>query len=246
MSELYPPEAKHLNVLEHLEELRRRLFFVLIVFAVFTVVAFFYGSQIFEWTKKPIQALPGQMIFISPSEAFTAYFQLSLVAGFFLTFPFLLYQSWKFLVPAFAPSFRRRIFFWLLLSFLLFMGGTVFAYWIALPFAFGFLISFGSQMALPQITLGNYVSFFTFLILSGAFVFQIPVVLGLFSELGFISPAVLKSKRPYALIVILVIAAIITPTQDIFNMLLFAVPMMLLYECGILLAAYAQRKGSAR
>lgn len=246
MSELYPPESQRLNILEHLEELRRRLLLVVIVFAGFTLAAFFYGMQILKWTKRPIRDLPAQMIFISPVEGFTAYLQLALVAGFLLTFPFLLYQIWKFLVPAFSPTFRRRILFWLLLSLALFAGGVAFAYCVVLPTAFGFLIHFGSQVAVPQITLGNYISFFTFFILAGGLIFQIPVVLGFFSDLGLVSPAILKSKRPLALIILLIVAAIITPTQDIFNMLLFAAPMILLYECGILLAAGFQRKGSEK
>lgn len=246
MPELYPPESKRLNILEHLEELRRRLLVVLAVFIGFTAGSFLCGPRIFKWTTFPLRNFSEGLIFISPMEGFTASLQLSLLAGFLMTFPFFLYQSGRFLAPAFSPAFRPRIFFWLLLSLALFAGGIAFAYAILLPAAFNFLIGFGSQLATPQITLGSYIAFFVFLILSGGLIFQIPVVLGFLSDTGFVSAKVLKSKRPHAWILLLVIAAVITPTQDVFNLLLFAVPMVLLYECGILLAGRSPTKGDKK
>ncbi|MBU9889122.1 MAG: twin-arginine translocase subunit TatC [Candidatus Omnitrophica bacterium] len=243
MSELYPSESQRLNILQHLEELRRRILRVLAVFVCLTAVSFAFGPQVFEWTTYPLRHLPGRLIFISPMEGFTAYMQVSLLAGFLATFPFLLYQAWRFLAPAFTPDFGGRILLWLLLSLVLFAGGVVFSYAVLLPAAFDFLIGFGSRLAAPQITLGSYIAFFVFLVLSGGLVFQIPVVLGFLGDTGLVSAAVLRSKRPHAWILMLVIAAVITPTQDIFNLLLFSIPMIFLYECGILLAGWSRTKG---
>ncbi|NQT33517.1 MAG: twin-arginine translocase subunit TatC [Candidatus Omnitrophica bacterium] len=244
MSSLHSEETKKIDVISHLEEVRRRVLFCVIVLVLATIGAFSWGEAIMSVVTAPIQKQVSQLIFIAPTEAFVAFLKVSILAGFIASFPFILYHAWRFLSPAFQKRERRRISMWLLSSLFLFFAGIAFAYFIVIPAALEFLLNFNREVASPQITLGKYVSFFTALIIVGGIVFEIPVVMGLLTDAGILKTAVLRKKRHYALIVILMFAAIITPTQDIVNMLLFAVPMILLYEIGILISRIIESRKS--
>ncbi|MBF0215707.1 MAG: twin-arginine translocase subunit TatC [Candidatus Omnitrophica bacterium] len=235
MDGLYPDEGKRLDVIGHLEEIRKRILISLIFISVSTIAAFYFGGMLFEIVKLPVKDYVKDFVFISPTEAFTAYFKLSLLAGFSLSFPVILYQVWAFIAPAFSGKMKMRLGLWLMLSFLLFMAGILFAYFLAVPAALRFLLSFGSEISVPMISIGKYISFFGAMILIGGIVFEIPIVISIVVDMGFIDTKTLRSKRALAFIMILALAAAITPTQDIMNMMIFAVPMYLLYEIGILL-----------
>jgi sec-independent protein translocase protein TatC len=157
----------------------------------------------------------------------------------------MLYHTWAFLSPALPVDVRRRVTLWLSLALVLFFGGITFSYFLAIPAALKFLIGFSSRVAVAKITLGKYISFFGALILIGGIVFEIPIVIGLLTDAGLLKTRTLRRKRHYAILAIMIFAAVITPTQDILNMLLFALPMMLLYEAGIFIALLIERrKGS--
>ena len=136
---------------------------------------------------------------------------------------------------------RGRVAVWFITALCLFFAGILFGYFVAIPAALNFLLEFSRGIAVPMITLGKYISFFGALILVGGLVFEIPVFIGLLSDAEVLKVAVLKAKRHYAFLIIMILAAIITPTQDIFNMLLFAIPMILLYEIGIVVASKIER-----
>jgi sec-independent protein translocase protein TatC len=137
---------------------------------------------------------------------------------------------------------RKSIGIWLVMAFLLAILGILFAYFLAIPFALKFLINFASKAAIPMISIGQYLSFTGALILVGAGIFQIPVAIAFLSEIGIVKNSFLRKNRKYVLILILIISAIITPTQDIFNMLVFAVPMYCLYEIGIFVSWLIEKK----
>ena len=162
--------------------------------------------------------------------------------GFIVSFPVVLYHIWGFLAPAFPKKVRKRVVFWTALALVLFFGGIAFSYFLAIPAALNFLIGFSTGVATAKITLGKYISFFAALILIGGIVFEIPVVIGLLTDAGILKPAILRKKRHYAILVIMIFAAVITPTQDILNMLLFALPMIVLYEVGIIISALIVRR----
>jgi sec-independent protein translocase protein TatC len=131
---------------------------------------------------------------------------------------------------------------WLCFSLALFFAGVAFAYFVAIPAALTFLVNFGKGVAVPDITLGRYVSFFGALEVAGGIVFQISIAVGLLADAGIVNTQVLRRKRPHAIIAIMIFAAVITPTQDIVNMLIFALPMMLLFEIGLLIAGHIEKK----
>jgi sec-independent protein translocase protein TatC len=241
MDGLYPDEGKKLDVVGHLEELRKRILISLLFLSLATVAAFSMGGKIVEIVKLPVKAYVKEFIFISPTEAFTSYFKLSLLAGFAISFPVILYQVWAFISPAFSRKKKIRLSLWLMLSFILFVAGILFAYFLAVPAALKFLLSFGSEISVPMISIGKYISFFGAMVLIGGIVFEIPIVISISVDMGFIKTITLRSKRPVAFILIITAAAIITPTQDIINMMIFALPMYLLYEIGILLAIIIEK-----
>jgi sec-independent protein translocase protein TatC len=131
---------------------------------------------------------------------------------------------------------------WLLFALVFFFMGISFSYFIAIPTALKFLIDFGSQLASAKITLGKYISFFGALTLIGGITFEIPIIMGLLADVGLLKTGQLRQKRHYAVLVVLIFAAVITPTQDILNMLLFALPMIILYEIGLFVAGLIERK----
>jgi len=242
MSPFYPEETKKLDVISHLEELRRRILGCLLVLAIAAAIAFWQGDRLMTFVKSPILSIADKLIFISPTEAFVAYLKVALLSGFIISFPVILFHTWAFLSPALSGKVKGRMVLWLVLALLLFFAGIAFSYFLAIPVALNFLIGFGRGIAVPMITLGKYISFFGALVLVGGIVFEIPVVMGLLTDAGLLKTRTLRKKRHYAVLAIMVFAAVITPTQDILNMLLFAIPMMLLYEAGILIAAAIERR----
>ncbi len=240
---LYPEESRNLDFLGHLEELRRRLLVCLGFFSLASVAAFFQKKLLMGLLERPAAGLIEKLIFIAPAEVFGAYIKISLLGGFILSFPVLLYQVWAFLTPAFeeTPIKRLRILIWMLAALLCFAAGLLFSYFIAIPAALRFLISFGADIALPYITLNKYVSFFGALVLTGGLVFEIPIVMVLLVDTGLLKTRTVKTRRPYAYLAILVLAAVITPTQDVVNMLVFALPMILLFEMGVLISALVEK-----
>jgi sec-independent protein translocase protein TatC len=237
----YPEESQKLDVVGHLEELRKRVLLCLCILAAMTVFLFWRTADLMRFATKPLGALAEELIFISPTEVFTSYIKLALLAALILSVPVVLYETWAFIAPAVSRTLRRNVLVWLGFSLVLFAAGVLFAYFILIPLALDFLLNFGRDFAAPHITISKYISFFVALILSGGVVFQIPVVMGLLADVGILQTGWLKQMRQYAIVIILIVAAIITPTADIVNMIIFAVPMTVLYELGILVARWVER-----
>lgn len=241
MSNLYPPESQHLDIIGHLEELRRRILVCLGCLVLSSVALFTRGRVLIQWVKQPVAHLVDDLIFITPTEVFVSYLKVVLLFAFVLSFPVILYETWAFFAPAASGGFRKRAVLWLTLVMAFFLSGIWFAYKIALPGALRFLFAFGQDIATPQITLAKYISFFTAFMVIGGVVFETPVLIGLFTDMGFLNSRTLSGKRKYAFVFILAFSAVITPTQDIFNMLVFAVPMALLFEVGIVVSRFIEK-----
>lgn len=242
MLNVYPEESNKLDFISHLEELRRRILCSLAALAIAAVVFFWKVEFLVKLVVLPVHGLVDKLIFISPTEAFAAYVKVAFLGSLVVTFPYILYQVWAFLSPAFSKESRPRVASWLLASLFLFFSGIAFSYFLAIPAALKFLLNFAGEIASPSITLGRYVSFFGALELAGGIMFQIPIVMCLAADLGIVKASFLRKKRPHAVIAIFILSAVITPTQDIFNMLLFAMPMLLLYEIGLLLTTVIERR----
>ena len=225
----------------HLEELRNRLIKCMVSVGLCFAVAFYFSDRLFSWFKQPLHA---ELVFLSPAEAFWTQLKVSLFGGFLLSLPFLFYQVWSFVSPGLFRHERRYGIIFIFSSALFFFLGLTFCSLVVLPFALDFLITFGSNAGIkPTISVGMYVDFVLKFLLAFGLIFELPLVITLLSRLGLLTPEFLSRHRRYAILLAFIAAAILTPTPDVFNQTLMAVPMILLYELGILSARmFAKRE----
>ena len=235
-----------MSIIEHLEELRRRIIYSLAFFLGAAILSFVFVDKISAILRLPVVGIIDNFIFTAPTEVFATYMKLSMLSGFIISLPFILFQLGAFLMPAVPPDKKKAITSWLIMSFALSMLGLMFSYFIAMPFALRFLVNFARDAALPMISIGKYFSFAGAFLLIGAGIFQIPVIMALLSFIGLLGSKFFNRNRKYAIVAISIISAIITPTQDIFNMLIFALPMWTLYEIGIFLSWIIEKRRKAQ
>jgi len=236
-------EDKKQSVLVHLQELRRRLIRSVIVVAVASLIAFVFYKWIFYILKLPAEGI--NLVFIEMTEMLGTIMKVCLLAGIILAMPYLVYEGIMFVSPALTPREKKYVYIVLPWIALMFMGGVAFGYFILIPPATKFLISFGSDIASPEIRVGNYVSVVARLLLAIGIVFEMPVITTFLARLGVLKPKWLSDHRRAAIIFAFILAAIITPTFDPINQSLVAVPLIVLYEMSIWLARLVQKRQPA-
>lgn len=229
-----------LTILDHLKELRKRILISVIAVAVTTIISFVFARQIFHILISPAGEI--ELIYIEMTEMVGTYMKVCLVSGIILAMPFIIYQFIMFVAPALTSREKRTLYLVLPWITLMFAGGVLFGYFVLIPPATKFLITFGSDIATPQIKIGNYISIITRLLLAIGLVFELPVVTTFLARIGIVTPKWLSSKRKAAVIFAFILAAIITPTFDPINQCLVAVPLIVLYEISIWLAKIVYRK----
>lgn len=231
-------QDKKLSITEHLQELRSRLIKSAIALAVGIVISFPLAFYVFDILKS---RAPSDMnlVFINVTEMLGTYMKVALYCGIALSLPYLIYQLVMFFAPALNSKEKRYLYFSMPLVVILFAAGVCFAYFIFLPPALKFLLTFGSGIAQPMITVSNYVSVLVRLLLAVGLVFEIPLVITLLAKLGVVSPQKLAKGRKWAVLAAFVLGAIITPTVDPVNQTLIAAPIIVLYELSIWLAKLA-------
>ena len=185
------------------------------------------------------------LIYIDMTEMLGTYMKVSLVAGIILAMPFLVYELVMFVAPALTAKEKRFVYLILPWITAMFLIGVVFTYFILLPPATRFLLTFGSDIATPQIKVGNYVGLVTRLLLAVGLIFELPVVTTLLAQFGIISGKWLASKRKLAIVIAFILGGIITPTLDPVNQTLVALPLIVLYEMSIWLARIFQKRKSS-
>ncbi|MGE5280490.1 MAG: twin-arginine translocase subunit TatC [Deltaproteobacteria bacterium] len=228
--------------LEHLEELRRRMLVCLLALVAAGAACFPFASAVLELLKRPAPSID-RLVFFGPEEALVVLVRVGLFCGAFLAAPVVLWQAWAFLAPAVGPSVRRSAGLFVAVSTAVFILGGAFAYYLLLPAALTFLLGLATGTLVPLLSAARYVAFVTNFILACGLVFQMPVVMFFLGRLGVVRPAWLRRHYGAALVVIFILAAVITPTTDIVNMLLLAVPMVGLYEISIWSCGLARRGG---
>ncbi len=233
-------DDKRLTFLEHIAEFRRRLIRSVIAVSVTTAISFIFAKQIFYIIILPAAGI--NLIYIEMTEMIGTYMKVCLSSGIILAMPYLVYQLIMFISPALTHQEKKRVYLILPWVALMFIGGITFAYFILVPPAMKFLITFGSDIAAPQIKIGNYISIVSRLLLAIGLVFEMPVITTFLARLGVITPKWLADKRRPAIIFAFILAAIITPTFDPVNQTLVAAPLIVLYEISIWLAKLVQRK----
>lgn len=231
---------RKLTLLGHVRELRTRLLRCVIALIITTALSFIFARQIFGILTLPTGNV--EFVFIEMTEMVGTYMKVSLFAGVLLASPYIIYQFVSFVLPALTPREKRMVSWVLPWVGLMFIGGVIFGYFVLIPPAVKFLFAFGSDIATPQIRIGNYISLITRLLLAIGLVFELPVVTTFLARVGVVSSHWLASKRKIALILAFVLGAVITPTFDPINQSLVAVPLFVLYEMSIWLAWLVQKR----
>jgi sec-independent protein translocase protein TatC len=232
-----------MSFLDHLDELRRRLIISIAAIGVGFLACFSFSEKIYDFLAVPItQNLSGaKLVYTNPTDPFTIYMKVALLVGVFLASPIVLTQVWLFISPGLYAREKKFALPFVFSTSVLFILGGAFAYYIALPMSLRFLINLGSSFQ-PMVTITEYLDLILTVILGCAIIFQIPVLIFFLTIFGIVNARFLIRNLRYAILLIFILAAVLTPTSDIPNMLIFSTPMLLLYLVGILVSWIFGRK----
>lgn len=226
---------EQLSLVDHLDELRSRIIYSLIFLAVAFAICFWQNEWVLSIATNPLPEKYQALIVLAPTEAFMTTVTVCVYAAIIVSAPFISYQLFAYVLPAFSPRERKAIMPLLITIPLLFLAGVVFAYFIVLPAAINFLVNFNDENFEIQLRAREYYSFFSTTLIAGGLVFQVPIVVLALVRLRIVSVAQLRANRKYAYLIIAVLAAAL-PGVDPISMLIEMVPLLLLYELSIVLA----------
>ena len=259
-----------MSFFDHFDVLRKHLLRALAIVTVFTIFAFYFSDFIWStvimgpkdpsfWTYqmmcKLVQLIPSigsdfcitkidaKIINTEMSGQFTLQMNSCITAGLILGVPYLLFEIWLFIKPALLAAERKSASGFVFFSSLLFLSGILFGYYIITPLSVNFLINFTVDPSIQNtFTIDSYLSTILTLTLGTGIIFQLPVVIYVLSKLGLMTPQFMRASRRYAAVLILIVAAVVTPTADPYTMMIVAFPLFLLYELSIMISANIQRK----
>lgn len=233
----------NMSLVDHLRELRFRLIRSLYGIILGMGVALYYAGQLMDIIRRPVQPyLPsGGLVFTGVLDKFLAHIKIGLFGGIILSCPFWLYHVWKFISPALYEKERKYLVGFIVAGSLLFAAGCSFVYFLVFPAAFQFLFTFGGTTDLPMITLNEYISFFTLTTIMFGVAFEMPLILVVLALIGLIDAKFLREKRRYAIVLMALISAIITP-PDALSMIMMLVPLVIMYEGAIIVISFLIKK----
>jgi sec-independent protein translocase protein TatC len=237
-------DLARMSLMDHLEELRSRLMWAIATLAVAFFPCWIYVDEIFAFLQRPIIKLlpPGKKLaYTGITDPFILYFKVAALAAVFAASPFILYQLWRFIAPGLYKHERRYLLPFLFFGSFFFLAGGAFAYYVAFPLAAEFLLKIGGAFE-PVITIERYFGFQMTIILGLGLMFELPIVIFVLSAIGLVTPRFLMRHFRWAVVIIFIVAAIITPTSDVLNLCVFAVPAILLYLLGVGAAALVPSK----
>ena len=240
-------ELPRMTLLEHLDELRRRIFSSIIALLIAFLVCWYFSPQIFSWLERPIrEVLPAgeKLAFTDLTAPFMLYIKVALLAALFVASPVLLTQVWLFIRPGLYRRERRLALPFVVFTTLFFLLGGYFGYRIAFPLVVRFLLGVGEHFK-QVVTIQSYFSMMTKILLGLGLVFEMPMLIFFLARLGLVTARKLIKWFRWAVLAIFVAAAIITPTPDVATQTVFAVPMVLLYLLGVVVAALFGKKADA-
>ncbi|MEO0260691.1 MAG: twin-arginine translocase subunit TatC [candidate division WOR-3 bacterium] len=227
---------KEMPFTEHLEELRRRIIRSLIYLIIGIIIGFFISPYILNYIKKPVK----KIYFFSPPEAFLAKLKISILISFFLVFPLIIFEIWRFVEPGLYKEEKEKILPYIIFGVFLFYLGAFFSAFLAYPIGIKFLLSFGDSIIEPLIGIDNLFKIFFYLILSFSILFELPIFILILTKIGIVSPQTLQKRRREIIVAIFIITAIITPSVDAITLLLISIPLYLLFEISIIIAKKAK------
>jgi sec-independent protein translocase protein TatC len=255
-------EDEKLPITEHLGELRKRIVISLLAFLAAFIVCFSFSEDIFRLIVFPLkynlvlslqnpylQFVPDdklegtKLVFLAPAEALWMSIKVSAVAALIIGLPVFLHQLWRFISPGLLQHERKYFIPFIFSASILFLVGAFFCFFIVLPFAISFLLTYKvGDILMPMLSVGMYVDFCLKFILAFGLIFELPIIIIFLTKIGIVTPQFLAKNRKYAILIIFIVAAVLTPTPDAFNQILMAVPMIALYEVGIWLSRFFGRK----
>ncbi|MDD3315179.1 MAG: twin-arginine translocase subunit TatC [Syntrophaceticus sp.] len=238
-SEERPGQA--MGLLDHLEDLRKCIIISIIAIVVCSIISFAFIEHIVDIITKPLTAQEITPVFTAVTEGIFTYFKIALISGIILAFPVVIWQAWRFLVPALYPHEKKYLCKLIPISIILFVAGVVFAYFTIFPLAVYVLINLASEFE-PMLTISKYLSFTLSLLIPFGLIFEFPLVIYFLTSIGAVTPQWLLRNRKYAIVITFILAAILTPGPDPVSQLVMAAPMIVLYEAGILVAKIVAKR----
>ena len=227
---------KRLTIVEHLDEVRARLLKSIVFIIICSCILYNFIDVFLSILIRPV----GKLIFIAPTEAFIVNIKIAFLGGLFLSSPFVIYQIWKFISDGLERNEKKYALLFGPASFIFFILGACFGYFIIIPIGIRFLLGFATDLITPMISVSEYASFVGTLTFAFGIVFQLPLALMFLTKIGVITPIFLSRKRRHAVVLIFILAAILTP-PDVITQCLMAVPLLILYEIGIIFSRLAYR-----
>ncbi|WP_419956340.1 twin-arginine translocase subunit TatC [Neobacillus niacini] len=231
-------EDKELQLVDHLDELRKRIIISAVAFVVFFIVGFIYVTDIYDWLVRDLDV---KLIVLGPSDIIWVYFMIATIIAIAGTIPVLASQIWLFVKPALKPIERKITLSYIPALFILFIIGLSFGYFIIFPMVLEFLVSMGADMFVTNFTADRYFRFIMNMTLPFGVLFELPAVVMFLTSLGIINPFVLAKIRKYAYFVLIIIAIVITP-PDFMSDFVVTLPLLLLYEISINLSKFVYKK----
>ncbi|MFW6309202.1 MAG: twin-arginine translocase subunit TatC [bacterium] len=221
-----------MSLIEHLAELRSRIIITIALIFLCTIGSYVFVDKIIAFLTAPAGR---EMVFLSPTEAFLARIKVAIFTGILISLPVIFFQGWRFLLPALKNNEKKYFYIIFPLSLVFFFGGLVFGFMVVIPFAIRFFLSFASESLVPMFSLHNYLSFIISVLIPFGIIFELPLIVSVMTKLHLISSSFLRKQRKFAIILIFIIGAILTP-PDIVSQMLMAGPLLLIYEGSIIIA----------
>ncbi|MFQ5441143.1 MAG: twin-arginine translocase subunit TatC [Thermodesulfobacteriota bacterium] len=230
----------------HLRELRKRIIISIAALAAGFIISYAFSDKLYHLLTGPlIPAMPEGFDFIAFTgvvEPFFVYIKVGFLGAVVLASPVILYEAWAFVAPGLYGNERRWFIALVVVSLLLFLSGVIFAFFVVFPFAFKYLLSYASEDLRPILSMNSYFSLVTRLLLAFGIVYQLPLAILVLARMGLVTAGQLVSWWRYAVLAIVTAAAVLTPTPDIFNQLLMAGPLLVLYALGVVVAKVFGKK----
>jgi sec-independent protein translocase protein TatC len=245
-----PPEAEAgMNFIDHLEEIRSRLIKAGIAFLVITSLAgIFADTLVNEVLIGPLKRSSESITLqnLVPYGQVSLYLQVVFFSGFVLSFPIIAYQIWKFVEPGLHEKEKSASRFIILFISICFFTGIGFGYFVFLPISLTFFAGFGSSLIKNNIAVQDYISFVMGTLLTTGLVFELPFISYILSKIGLLTPAFMRFYRKHAIVTLMIVAAVVTPSTDMVTQLVIGLPMILLYEISIWISSYVNRKNNEK
>jgi sec-independent protein translocase protein TatC len=237
------PESGDMSFLEHIDELRKRIIIALVGVVVGCIIVGVKLDFVVEQILlRPAIASGVKLQNLQPFGQPFLYFKVLLIGGLIIALPFVLYQLWKFVAPGLYPNEKKWVRLVTLFTSLCFFIGAGFAYFVMIPFMLNFSAFFGTKIIENKFDVNHYFGFVTMMLLASGLVFEMPMISFVLSRFGILTSKFMRKYRRHSIVLILIAAAILTPTPDPINQLIFAFPLFILYEISIIVAKASERK----